>query len=579
MMNLIKTAGCLIAIATVVTGCDSSSGEQQLATQKVDNVKPVEFMVNQVGFTSNQAKFVVLSDTQSDEFTLLDLATDQIVMTGRIELAKVWQPAGAELYRSIDLSALQRQGRYKLNLSNSLDSYEFEVEDQLYLPIHKAALKSFYFNRASTAITPEYSNLFARPLGHADEEVKVHQSAASPSRPVGTTLASSKGWYDAGDFGKYVVNSGIATYTLLLSYDQNKAFYRGNSSDIPESNNAVPDILDEIKWNLDWLATMQDEDGGVYHKLTTLEWPGIEMPDADKRDRYVIGKSTSATLNFAAVMAYASRVYGSEVTADKNSEKWLEGAKSAWQWAQENPNRIYQQPEDVKSGEYGDSNLSDEFLWAAVELYLATLDPQYLANFDIAEVDLISPSWQHVSVLPLISLSNYQSADTELAAKAVARLIELADRYVEQYQESVFKVAMTESDFVWGSNSVALNQAMVLAQAFKATGDDKYRAAAESSIDYVLGQNPLAFSFVTGTGEGSAKFPHHRASAADNIDEPIPGMIVGGPQPGKQDGCNYLYSDPARTYVDDWCSYATNEVAINWNAPLVYVLAFKLNLP
>lgn len=578
-----KRTNCLAATLTLVlctSGCDNKS-TQQTDPQFVEahTASPVTFMANQVGFNSAQAKFVVLNNVMANSFTVTNLATNETILRGQLSEAKVWVPAGDELYRSADLSSIRQQGRFKLSLEGEDTSFEFTIDNQAYRPLHDAALKAFYYNRSSTAIESAYTDTYARASGHPDEEVKVHQSAATESRPAGTKVVSTKGWYDAGDFGKYVVNSGISTYTLLLSYDQHKAFYQQHSVQIPESNNDLPDILDEIKWNLDWLKTMQDEDGSVYHKLTTLEWPGIEMPEEDTRERYMIGKSTSAALNFAAVMAYASRVYTLEPELNGEYSTWLDAAKQAWLWAKKNPNLVYQQPEDVKSGEYGDDNFSDEFLWAAVELYLATLDPEYLVDFKIENVELVSPAWQHVSVLPLISLLNYQGSgiDSTLVTKARDKLLELADEYVQQYRDSIFKVAMVTPDFVWGSNSVALNKALVLAKAYKVSGKEEYKQAAEGGLDYILGQNPLAFSFVTGFGENSVKFPHHRTSAADNVEAPIPGFVAGGPQPGKQDKCDYQFSSPAKTYVDDWCSYASNEVAINWNAPLVYMLAFKLN--
>lgn len=580
-MKRTNSLAATLTLVLLLGGCDNKATQQLEPKLTEANIsKPVIFMANQIGFTSTQPKFVVLNDVAANDFTVTNLTSNEPIMQGQLSNPKAWLPAGQELYRNIDLSTLQLQGKFRLSIEGEDASFEFTIDDQVYRPLHDAALKAFYYNRSSTQITSAYTDVYARASGHPDEEVMVHQSAATESRPAGTKILSAKGWYDAGDFGKYVVNSGISTYTLLLSYDQHRTFYQQHSSQIPESNNDVPDILDEIKWNLDWLKTMQDEDGSVYHKLTTLEWPGIEMPEEDTRERYVIGKSTSAALNFAAVMAYASRIYTSESELNSEYSIWLEAAELAWQWAKENPNLVYQQPEDVKSGEYGDDNFSDEFLWAAVELYLATLDPEYLADFNIENVELISPAWQQVSVLPLISLLNYQGSeiDNTLVAKAKSKLIELADEYVQQYRDSVFKVAMVTPDFVWGSNSVALNKALVLAQAYKVSGKEEYKQAAEGGLDYILGQNPLAFSFVTGFGENSVKFPHHRTSAADNIEAPVPGFVAGGPQPGKQDKCDYQFSLPAKTYVDDWCSYASNEVAINWNAPLVYMLAFKLNL-
>lgn len=314
-----------------LTGCgggDNGTNNKQVTTQN-NSVKPVQFMANQLGFSTAQAKHIVIQDIAAKQFTLVDKATNVIVLQGPVSSPKLWQPAGKDLYQGIDISEVKDAGQYQLKIDDAEPSIDVLIDDSVYLPLHNAALKAFYYNRASTPITSGYTGPFVREMGHPDTQVNIHQSAASSTRPTGSVIASTKGWYDAGDFGKYVVNSGIATYTLLLSFDQHKDFYLQQTTKIPESNNDLPDILDEIKWNLDWLATMQDEDGGVYHKLTTLEWPGIEMPDEDQRERYVIGKTTSAALNFAATMAYASRIYPEYYQPSQEYGNWLNAAKQA----------------------------------------------------------------------------------------------------------------------------------------------------------------------------------------------------------------------------------------------------------
>ncbi|HEY9108130.1 MAG TPA: glycoside hydrolase family 9 protein, partial [Roseateles sp.] len=118
---------------------------------------------------------------------------------------------------------------------------------------------------------------------------------------------------------------------------------------------------------------------------------------------------------------------------------------------------------------------------------------------------------------------------------------------------------------------------LMLIQAYRLDADRRKLDAAQSVLDYVLGRNPLGQSYVTGFGVKSPMHPHHRPSEADGIDAPVPGFIVGGPNPGQQDqaGCPVRYPSalPALSYLDHDCSYASNEVAINWNAPLVYVSA------
>src|SRR5690606_20791942 len=183
----------------------------------------------------------------------------------------------------------------------------------------------------------------------------------------------------AGDYNKYIVNSGISTYTLLAAYEHFPEIFDPQNLNIPESGDAIPDLLNETLWNLEWMLTMQDAtDGGVYHKLTNKRFDGVVMPHEAASDRYVVQKSTAAALNFAAVMATASRVLAQyEQQLPAMSAKMLAAAESAWAWAEANPDVIYKQPEDIKTGEYGDRQLADEFFWAAAELYITTKKDTY----------------------------------------------------------------------------------------------------------------------------------------------------------------------------------------------------------
>ncbi|MDI6403114.1 glycoside hydrolase family 9 protein, partial [Balneolaceae bacterium ANBcel3] len=104
------------------------------------------------------------------------------------------------------------------------------------------------------------------------------------------------------------------------------------------------------------------------------------------------------------------------------------------------------------------------------------------------------------------------------------------------------------------------------------TGETAYIDAAQSNVDYLLGRNATGFSFLTGFGSKQVMYPHHRPSDARPNIPPVPGLLSGGPNPGQQDECVYPSDLPAKSFIDDWCSYAANEVAINWNSPLVYLL-------
>ena len=385
---------------------------------------------------------------------------------------------------------------------------------------------------------------------------------------------SPKGWYDAGDYNKYIVNSGISTYTLLRAYLDFSDFYDSRQWNIPESTNTKPDMLDEILWNLGWMATMQDQDGSVFHKLTTLNFAPDVMPHEANEQRYFVGKGTAAALNFAAVMATAARVFPA------SANTYQSAAESAWKWAVENPDMPYKNPDNVSTGEYGDSNFDDEFAWAASELLITTGKSVYLDALNTHLGAPSTPNWGSTMGLAYLSLLKEGKArlSSSLYDTLESDFLSYADQLVDADATSGFHVAMRENDFVWGSNGVAMNHGMILATAYSLTQNNSYRTAMSHLVDYVLGKNPTGYSFVTGFGTKPPRFIHHRQSQADTIADPVPGFVAGGPHSGQQDGCDYSSDFPAKSYVDDWCSYASNEIAINWNAPLVYTLAAMNNL-
>lgn len=534
----------------------------------------VPVRVNQLGFEPEARKVAVVITDRSSDFAVVDVESGDDVLTGKLGEPAGWAFSEGQVALA-DFSVLGEPGEYLVRVDGVGDSAPFRIADGVYEPLNDAAIKAYYYNRASTGLPEEYAGDWARAAGHPDTEVLIHASAASESRPEGAVISSPKGWYDAGDYGKYVVNSGISTYTLLAALEHYGDRYADRDLNIPESGDAVPDLLDEAMWNLDWMLTMQDpDDGGVYHKLTTLNFVGEVMPADTHEPRYVVQKGTAATLNFAAVMAVASRVLDDyEDRFPGKAKATLAAAKRAWAWAQAHPDVPYRQPEDVHTGGYGDGDFADEFAWAAAELYITTGDDAYWTALNAADTPNAVPGWPQSLGLAWMSLARHRADLTEAADTALIeqRVTELADDILAAGEQAAWGVSMTAGDFVWGSNSVALNRAMMLLQAYELTDRRAYLGAAQALLDWVLGRNPTGYSFVTGFGARPPMDIHHRSSAADGVAAPVPGFLAGGPHSGQQDGCEYPSDLPAESYLDDWCSYSTNEVTINWNAPLVYV--------
>ncbi len=543
--------------------------------------------LNQIGFYPDAPKIAVITEDNDSEFLIKSATSGEIVFKSKLS-APHKSEFSPKVTRFADFSAVTKPGIYKLNLPGQGDSYSFEIKPKIFCNLTKALIKGFYFQRMSTPLLIAYAGKWSRAAGHPDNKVIVHPAAASPNRPAGTIISCPRGWYDAGDYNKYIVNSGITMGTLLSLYEDFPACFDTLKINIPESGNGAPDLLNEIVWNLRWMLTMEDpSDGGVYNKVTNANFDGFVMPSVATTPRYVVPKGTAATLDFAAVMAQAGRIFSNfKKVFPGLSDSCMKSADKAWKWAVKNPQMAYDQnlmnkefKPVINTGGYGDSDFSDEFIWAAAELYISTGNESYYTAYPMFPDTLMPlPSWNNVRLLGYYTLIRFEKKLTNSAKKDFyalkERILRTADKMTEGVTGRAYMTIIGKSakDFIWGSNSVATNQGILLIQAYKLSKDRKYLDYALTNLDYILGRNATGYSFVTGYGHKTPMFPHHRLSEADGIADPVPGLIVGGPNPGQQDGCKtYPSNIPDESYTDSVCSYASNEITINWNAPAAYL--------
>ncbi len=572
-MIIFKRLAALLVctIATLIISAQDTTGKIRL---------------NQIGFYPGSQKIAVIKGSEGGLFIIEQSKTGEMVYKGALsDLHK--SLFSDKVTRIADFSNFNKPGSYILYVQKVGSSYPFKISDEVFRELTKGLIKSYYYQRMSTPLLPEYAGKWARKAGHPDNKVIIHPSAASPGRPEGFLISCPGGWYDAGDYNKYIVNSGITLGTLLSLYEDFPEFCDKLDIDIPEKGNKIPDLLDEVLWNLRWMLTMQDPyDGGVYHKVTNAAFDGMIMPSEAVEPRYAVQKSTAATLDFAAVMAQAGRVFRKfDKALPGLADSCLSSASKAWKWAMANPKVAYSQnannkkfKPEISTGEYGDYNYTDEFIWAASELYISTGDENYYRSVNMYPDTLMPlPSWGNVRLSGYYSLARNEKTLTAAARKDLpvlkSRLIAAAERMIAGVKERSYMTVMGRNarEFVWGSNAVAANQGVLLIQAYRLTNDKRYLDFALSNFDYLLGRNATGYSFVTGYGSKTPMHPHHRPSEADGITDPVPGLLVGGPNPGRQDRCEYPSLLPDEAYADIVCSYASNEVAINWNAPLVYL--------
>lgn len=578
---------------------------------------PAPIRLNQLGLVPNGPKRAILPHPSKSplQWELVN-ARGVIKVRGRTEVFGNDALSGEHVHR-IDFATFAGTGKgYRIKVG-AASTRPFAIDRNLYAQLPHDALAYFYHNRAGVEIEQRFvGRPWSRPAGHpAESATCVAATDAKGNRWPGCdySLDVTGGWYDAGDHGKYVVNGGIALWTLFNFYEHGmrtgrNALLRDGAQKIPEAGNGTSDLLDEARWQMQFMMSMQvptgskqrvavgakrnvrglefreiDSSGMAHHKVADEKWTSLPMrPDRDPERRVLFPPSTAATLNLAATAAQCARLFR---TIDRAfSDRCLDAAARAWDAARRNP-AIYAIADLPGSGGYGDEDVSDEFYWAATELLATTRAPEYrafVADSPLAFKAITSePSWNSTAALGEITLATHPELlpAAELRSHR-AKIVNAAAAFGNEGQRAGYAVSMSGKT-VWGSTSNLLNRAMLMALAFDFTGEPRFRDGVVDAMDYVLGRNPLDRSFVTGYGARPVENPHHRFWAR-SIDPafppPPPGALSGGPNSSNMsdDVAAKLKGRcaPQTCWADDIHAYSLNEVAINWNAPLMWVSAW-----
>jgi endoglucanase len=529
------------------------------------------------------------------EFTVRRAGSNETILRARLGPAVPDADSG-DVIRIADFSALTQPGDYVLALEGAAAAPAVRIAEDVFARAFYLAARSFYGQRCGTAVDlgpsfAGYAHAACHVEGTPNPDAELHASSGRSGRHAGTG-----GWHDAGDYGKYVVNSGISTGQLLWAYEWYSDRVGRMRLDLPESGDATPDLLDEARFNLDWMLSMMDGDGGVWHKLTSERFGSFVMPEKDDGGpRYVIGtgaapfKGTCATADHAAVAAIAGRVYRPFDGAF--SGRSLSAARRAFSWARANTGVAFRNFCGVVTGEYGDTQCGDELLWAAAELFRTTGEPAYgeyvVANYarggPVVSANEYPQDWRNVKNLALWTYARAPHASVDAGVRQVIRADTLAaaDAIVARTQQNGYRVSLRPDDYIWGSNGGVANFGVLMLAAEAFAPEPRYLQTALDNLHYLLGRNTHGVSFLTGVGTRPVRRIHHRPSGADANAEPWPGLLSGGPNRyGGDPVIDALpATPPARRYRDDQASYASNENAINWNAPLVFLLASLLPDP
>ena len=586
----------------------------------VDPLNRPKIVVNQVGYYTDAPKTVVFYTEKEgvefeDEFIIVDSSGDTV---GTYALGEPRENVDSRDTVAIgDFSDFKNPGTYTIKAVSGSEvwgeSYEFKIGDSLYDDILTDSLMMIYSQRCGCILTEDATAPgYGHDACHLENAVIYESITEDASSRILKDV--SGGWHDAGDYGRYVVPAAKTIADLLLSYE----FYGHLSgqfkyADGVDEDPTIPDVLEEVRYGLEWMLKMQREDGAVYHKVTSASFPESIMPDDDNSSLIIFPVSNTATADFAAVMAMAYRFYFYDTTF---ADECLLASQNAYNYLisvdkqkliestgfinpailDENGKKTLKNGYAVRykdTGEYPDRVCTDEILWMAIELYESTNDSKYLDLFEEyfqeLETDTWSAGlgWQEVSFYAMFRYLNCVGTEHSIYQ-------DLYDLYIGQLNEAkvntekdIYKSSISGT-YPWGSNMTIANNGMLfLLSNFVLEEEDCYDIdLAYSQLEYLLGMNANVYCFVTGYGTLSPEQPHHRPSeCAGDAEYPvIKGMLIGGPNNdfanngGDNVAKGNLEGRPAaKCYIDLQGAWSLNEVTIYWNSPLVCLLLGIIN--
>lgn len=470
----------------------------------------------------------------------------------------------------VNLGTLQ-PGTYTLEAGG--ERRRLTVREHPWNAVTDALIKGLYFQRCGCELLPEHAGVYTHPACHTAPALDWENRSLSRRVPGG--------WHDAGDYGKYVGPGAVTAGHMLYAW---KLFPRGCSRDlnIPETGNGVPDILNEARYELEWILQMQREDGAFHHKLTKAHFAPFIMPQDDREQEYLMPVAHCATAAACAALALGARTYRA-FDADF-AGKMLDAARRGWEWLQAHPDFVaYQNPEGVRTGGYSEPADKDDRFWAACELYASTGQEEYREA-----AEKLYAEGQHLTQFGWADVGGMGALCCLFDLKEKAGKIlfdDLREAFLKQSEglpalcrKSGYGTALPEYLYIWGSILPILGNAMAMIMNSLLTGSRDMRDAALVQWHYALGLNALDTCFVTGYGEHPVMHPHHRPSGADGIEDPVPGLISGGPNKShrmpmtrEKLGENL---PPAKYFADETFSADTNEIAIYWNSPAIFTGAY-----
>jgi endoglucanase len=544
--------------------------------------------LNSLGFLPNNDKVATIRGACTN-FYLLTSPGNVTVSTGTVTGPfSDGQTLENNLYKA-NFSTYSTNGTYYLNVPGIGKSANFIISPDVYNSPFVPVFKAMYLWRCGTAVSETYNGeTFSHAACHLNDAYDTQVGG------TGTKISALKGWHDAGDYNKYTVNAGLALGTLFLAWEQYGTKINSLTYGLPLTAAGYPEFLEELKWETDWLLTMQRSDGAVYDKVSEAAFDAFELPETNTVPRYFWGSSnvgTVETATFCAMMAMAARNFSPYDAPYATT--CLNAATLAYTYLTLHLTNTNANLGACTTGDYSGADANEGRLWAAAEMWETTGTTTYLTDFETRAASYSAGyidadfDWQHDKNLGMYTylLSSRSGKSTTLVTNIQNNLITQANNVVTSRNSHPYGRPLG-TNYYWGCNGATARQAMLLQIANQFSPNVSYINTVLDIIGYLFGRNTHDRSYVTDVGINPAMNPHHRPSIADTITDPWPGYLVGG-SPGSNVGVGgdtIVGAMPsglgaANYWADDHLSFSSNEVAINWQAALIYAMSGFLANP
>jgi len=530
-------------------------------------------LVNQFGYQPEEKKIAFLNGRGAENFYLVNEQTREKVLKGKVKSVGVNDENTGDVLFAIDFTALEKKGRYRIALDDStLTSLPFNVGADVYESAAIASLESFYFQRCGIEVGKE------TPWEHPPCHTREATFYDEPTKKKDVT----GGWHDAGDYNKFVPTTAVSAAFLLYLYELQPKKFFDSQLRIPERQNGIPDILDEARWGLEWLLKMQEDDGGVAHKVSIRKWTAEHLPHEEEDVQYIFAVSSASTADFAAVTALGARLYGNY---DKPfARTLLQASLKAWEFLEIHSSIVppggFKNPKGVEGGEYDDARDDDERLWASIELFRATGSEKYhdyaLSHYkDVGGVNY-AVGWKNVQNFAYYSYLDLPAGAQNFKMRSfiISTITTYCDDLLARIRKSGYRYVLLPEQQYWGSNSVAMGNAYDLIMAYEIIKNRAYVEGALDQLHYMLGRNTFGISFLTGVGVYAVRKPYHQFSMMLKKGMPVPGMLVAGCNSFSRLRGKRISQFAGKSYEDNEKNYFVNEPAINYTAPFCFVASY-----